>query len=614
MYASAHAPWCPLILCSFAQFWVSFFEKAANIRVPTYHDDTLQEPDHEDLSAEEEQPGEDASVSQISPEDSIVSSEGSSFMPAQAAVSSTPARSHGVEQSMSDDSEEVPSWASSLESPIVRLSREINALSYDPGTEEADTTAREDLSAADTTAMPDLSQVEKSSTRDKGKGRAKEGPDLLRNVLRNNLYSATPKSTRKVDGSTRDLKMQNPYLGLGTKPSQWDGIVDLASPERNRRIETADSSRLPSASKIPLAAPRIKANAPKLGRTPKKDAANRITQDVLRGVNNKNPHMRKPGSETNSSILSPPSLTRYTKPGYVRGAGRAQTSTSDISTPPSITRWTGKYDMSTGLPEDVDSPIPAPPDISRYLGGKPLPSLGGMESSQEISAPPSVTRYTEPADDDTIQSAISDAPDLTRYTIAPSARPSLATDQREMDSLVSDASLNSMMRRVGLDFRLSEGGAEPDPNISLGSSDDSFDDNEIADAAPAAFQYAMQQGGRRDSFDDSFGSNESVDSSLDEDVGQGVAQPYVSGGEAMDDDFSDDSFDAEHDQEEETIFGRPPAQRYASQARSSNGNGQLRLHGEALLEDTLGIGSQLARQGRVEESPTPWGANVPRPV
>jgi DASH complex subunit ASK1 len=43
-----------------------------------------------------------------------------------------------------------------------------------------------------------------------------------------------------------------------------------------------------------------------------------------------------------------------------------------------------------------------------------------------------------------------------------------------------------------------------------------------------------------------------------------------------------------------------PAEREAAQP-------QLRMFGEDLLQDTIGIGTQLARTGRIEESPTPWG-------
>ncbi|KAF8131605.1 hypothetical protein EV363DRAFT_171738 [Boletus edulis] len=75
----------------------------------------------------------------------------------------------------------------------------------------------------------------------------------------------------------------------------------------------------------------------------------------------------------------------------------------------------------------------------------------------------------------------------------------------------------------------------------------------------------------------------------------------------------DDSFDSESGYEgqgdnasaatEETVFGIPPARR-GQQGREP---GQLKLLGEDLLQDTIGIGGQLAKTGRIEESPTPYG-------
>jgi hypothetical protein len=54
---------------------------------------------------------------------------------------------------------------------------------------------------------------------------------------------------------------------------------------------------------------------------------------------------------------------------------------------------------------------------------------------------------------------------------------------------------------------------------------------------------------------------------------------------------------------EETVFGLRPAERNEA-ARLQP---QLRMYGEELLQDTMDIGTRLARAGRIEESPTPWG-------
>lgn len=98
-----------------------------------------------------------------------------------------------------------------------------------------------------------------------------------------------------------------------------------------------------------------------------------------------------------------------------------------------------------------------------------------------------------------------------------------------------------------------------------------------------------------DSFDD-----DSFDDSMDDETGTGEAFLVAQG----DDDFDDDSFDdvGYGEGEEETVFGVPPAQRLQQP--------QLRMLGEDLLQDTIGIGAQMQIAGRVEESPTPWNANA----
>jgi DASH complex subunit ASK1 len=76
-------------------------------------------------------------------------------------------------------------------------------------------------------------------------------------------------------------------------------------------------------------------------------------------------------------------------------------------------------------------------------------------------------------------------------------------------------------------------------------------------------------------------------------------------GDAAEYDDSFDSLDGGDRDEgeqmpEETVFGVRPAEREAALP-------QLRMLGEDWLQDTIGIGTQLARVGRIEESPTPWG-------
>jgi DASH complex subunit ASK1 len=133
----------------------------------------------------------------------------------------------------------------------------------------------------------------------------------------------------------------------------------------------------------------------------------------------------------------------------------------------------------------------------------------------------------------------------------------------------------------------------------------------------AAFLLASRQRGRHDYDDHDDDDDEpeddgDFDDSLDADADAAHApvHPFARARALSAQDAAteyDDSFDSleggdedEVEVPEETVFGVRPAEREAAQPR-------LRMLGEDLLQDTIGIGLQLARAGRVEESPTPWG-------
>jgi DASH complex subunit ASK1 len=140
----------------------------------------------------------------------------------------------------------------------------------------------------------------------------------------------------------------------------------------------------------------------------------------------------------------------------------------------------------------------------------------------------------------------------------------------------------------------------------------------------AAFLLASRQRGRNDYGDDhddeqDDGDDDFDDSLLDADVDADAAaaarapvHPFArvqAGGHDDMGDYDDDSFDSfddggneRNDRPEETVFGVRPAERESAQPR-------LRMFGEDLLQDTIGIGTQLAQAGRIEESPTPWGGS-----
>jgi len=156
-----------------------------------------------------------------------------------------------------------------------------------------------------------------------------------------------------------------------------------------------------------------------------------------------------------------------------------------------------------------------------------------------------------------------------------------------------------------------------DPIVPTDAQQDSDSDSdsfveEVHNTAHPSAAFLMASQHQQDG-DDSFGSsNHSSDSLDDVDAGQGaLVHPFAGMSSAEGDGFDDDSFDddmyqGQQGQEEETVFGVPPAQRQAAAGARGLAGQQLKLLGEDLLEDTIGIGTQMARAGRVEESPTPY--------
>jgi hypothetical protein len=120
-------------------------------------------------------------------------------------------------------------------------------------------------------------------------------------------------------------------------------------------------------------------------------------------------------------------------------------------------------------------------------------------------------------------------------------------------------------------------------------------------------QAASGSGGSFDE-DDSFQSQDSLDQPALVDLGGGIVDvhPFARGGyaynagDAGDDSFDDESFDT--GVPEETVFGRPPAQR--AQARMSEA-GDLLMYGDeaSAVPDTM-------QYGMVGSSPTPHYSNA----
>ncbi|KAF9225288.1 hypothetical protein BS17DRAFT_794902 [Gyrodon lividus] len=630
-----------------AKFWTSFYEQAAQVHIPTLGDYASMNDGSKSSVAHSEaesvsQPDADSdntpshTPSRTNTRTYDVTASESSFMPANA-VSSTPARSTYAHDRTADDH---PSWSASLESPMVRLDRELQSFARE---------AEEGASTTDSFAYDEENTIQQSI--DQGK------------------------SEKKSSGSHRDISQSN------IQPSH---IPRSALPTPRANITGAHVSPLKVKPKTPIVIPKHLQS-----HLPPKSQAEPAVLSPRRTRYERSP--RKPSATSSmsaSSALDIPSLTQHS---------------SDPNPQEQYTEFNDSFDDSVDLMQGMSPPrtmafARAPrssvglgllPPLRRTPGRDLLPTLGrtpGKEAADRIrrdllgdmqnqfgSASNSAANRRTPAfgygmgttKDDTM-STIPTPPSLSRYMRH--AYPS-RTDNND-----TDASLESMMRRVGLGFPESSSKADsiasssrsgafsqhdlgtgmlappvaegelhtPDQHapdvfhlhqddesaVQLGShsrpnSDSDSDSDSLNDepAHPGQPSTAFLMASSRDPGpDDSFGSsnsNHSSDSLGEEDFGgsDGAAvHPFARALEPGEGDGFEDSFDSvegdgfgvhqgEDDVVEETVFGIPPAQRQ----RGVRGHGQLRLLGEDLLQDTIGIGSQLAKVGRIEESPTPFG-------
>ncbi|KAI0657256.1 hypothetical protein C8Q70DRAFT_1003003 [Cubamyces menziesii] len=636
-----------------AKFWTTFYEQAAQIRIPTY-DDYGATPAQEDETEQSESQTVPTEPSSHSDNDSEAStphanrtfnpdgtSSEVSFAP-QAAISSTPAtsraRRHNAHDSFASEGfDPTPSWTASIESPLMQLNRDIQSLADDhsnlPSTSAFHRSAAYDESqdATQRTILP-ASQPHEPSTVRASKGKSREGPQpLLQDVLRRNANTSTATTNSSVHSrmtsplrfkpKTPVLKSLNPYLPPDTDPSDWKGVVDLSDPASTTPRRTPAGlptssiklsgfkfSSTASSNAAALARVRTKtpppskddssdedfgmsppvmtdyARLPKLGRTPKKEAAERIMQNLLdverrgvfapAGASSK----RAPAGQTKSGVESsmstiptPPSMTRYARPSYVPPSTSEMSGSVVDASLDSIMRRVG-----LSVPGHSGKPVAAPASASsRDTSGVPV-----FSSLSSVSSIPSFRSATSAA-------SLSQPP-------PPPPEPVQTPQPPQYDYYDEDEVIGQ--------------GGVGDPD----DSSDSLDYEEANNSAnpSAAFLFAAQRASYDDD-DDSFDSSMGDDDDPDGDTSGVVPiHPFLAAaqmpedGDGFDDDDSFDDGAYGPDGEEETIFGVPPAQRLQQQAQQA---GQFRMLGEDLLQDTIGIGSQMAMAGRVEESPTPWG-------
>ncbi|KIJ66465.1 hypothetical protein HYDPIDRAFT_129352 [Hydnomerulius pinastri MD-312] len=650
-----------------AKFWTSFYEQAAQVHIPTFEDyssinDGLSQPSAENSMAHSDsesvsQSDTDADVTpshtplQSNTRTYDVTASESSFMPGNA-VSSTPARSTYPHDPTAD---EQPSWSASMESPLVRLDRELQNFTRE---EEEEASARGDV-----TSVTDSFAYEEENTIQQpiDKGKSKEGTTMApHGILKSSVpYSHMPRSAiptprtnpasarvsplkvkpktpiaipkhlqsylppktqaepalpsprrpryerspRKPYGSTSSTSASSSALDIpsitkhssDTNPREqfeefndsFDDSVDLMagmSPPRTMAFARAPRSSVGLGLLPPLGRTPGKDLLPTLGRTPGKQAADRIRRDLLGDVQSQF------GSAKSTATIG-------RTPAYGYGSSVAKDDTmSTIPTPPSLSRYTRHaypYGSDTNDTNDTDTSLES---MMRRVG------LGVPESSFKTGSIASASG-----------SGIFSHHSLDTGMLAPPIR---EEELYTPDQHASDVFHLHQDDQSGIEL-----GSHSQPDSDSDSDSDSLNDEHAHPGQPStAFLMASA---RDPGPDDSFGSsnsNHSSDSLGAEGFGgdDGAAvHPFARALEAGEEDGFDDSFDSADGDgygygvhqgghggvEEETVFGIPPAQRQ----QAARGHGQLRLLGEDLLQDTIGIGSQLAKVGRVEESPTPFG-------
>ncbi|ESK85121.1 dash complex subunit ask1 [Moniliophthora roreri MCA 2997] len=285
-----------------AKFWVSFYEQAAQIRIPTYEDVDKPDPvvgetektpgDQSNTTMSQEQTTTTSSTESVDESIISTSTEGTSFMPAQAAISSTPATNRHL------SAQEDPPWTgSSLESPLVRLDRELlNFSSSDLDTTTATTT---------TTASPTKPNAE----------------PLLRTLLRQR-HTVVPPSHAPNALPISPLRPRKLKTPVSTKPSSFPSVFSkVKTPVRDEDEDDDDdddSFALPPGMSPPrfMSPARPPRSAAELGltKTPGSLAVKRITRDLvsdIQGVASGSRLDRGEHSVSTSSVLTPPSLSRY---------------------------------------------------------------------------------------------------------------------------------------------------------------------------------------------------------------------------------------------------------------------------------------------------------------
>lgn len=515
-----------------------------------------------------------------------------SFVPAQAAVSSTPAATVARTLGANDASFTPlppgtdPSWGMSLESPLVRLDRELREFARaDP--QPASTSASSDLFSEADLTVGDVATISAGKTVHAAPIPAPAPAPSNTRVMRPTVQShdVPPLSFRRNPATPA----RNPYIPPHSDLRNWSGIVDLRSPQppalsfsavSAAGTEKDDEPTLPAGMSPPVMVPF--ATLPSLGRSPVRSAAENIrhalVRDALRvGGGDSNVSANATGSGSGSIVPTPPSLTRYT-----RGASASQNTSSSFR--PDL-----ELDSMIRRVQDPSQPHWWRSSAASSTSSASIPDKSLSTPSYYTTPAPSTHAYTH--------EVVPVIPEIPLPTPSGVILPAPGGD--------AETTIDAMPE-------------SDDASASTSTFSSSGEDSVHDTAHPsAAFLLASRQRGRHDyddddDDDDELDHDDSFDDSLDVagDAGVGVApvHPFARARASVHGEYEDDSFDSlegeeEEEMPEETVFGLRPAERNEA-ARLQP---QLHMYGEELLQDTMGIGTRLARAGRIEESPTPWG-------
>lgn len=293
---------------------------------------------------------------------------------------------HASRSQQPDDS--IEPWAHSLESPLDRLDRDLRSL-----TEEDESVASRLTIQALSSGM-DMSAAGNSS---KGKGKGKQAPSLLQNVLSKNIRDpaqSSPVKSRTMPLQIKKTPKRNPYVPPNTRPADWDGIVDLTNtPNRSNKHTGRDNAddeysdddselSLPPGMSPPttvdFARPPRSAQRLNLARTPAKQAAMRIGHDLVGNVE----RLRFTGAvgdafglggavESSISTISSPRLSRHTR----HALGMDSQTSSDPSLD-SVMRRVGLHTPAAADDSFDDSSFDQTPNPAFFGTGHLLPEDG----------------------------------------------------------------------------------------------------------------------------------------------------------------------------------------------------------------------------------------------